>query len=54
MVGEFGVVLNFEDAGFGEILKDLRDGGDFGSADFLRCNLRSVGHEILWKASEKA
>jgi len=52
---QFGVVLNFEDAGFGEVLKDLHDGGDFGSAGFLRCSLEwSVSHEFLAKGSEKA
>jgi hypothetical protein len=54
VVGENGVVLNFEDVGFGEVLKDLHDGGDFGSAHGLRCNLGSVGHEFLWDAARKA
>jgi len=53
--GEFGIVLDFEDVGLGEVLKDLDDRGDFGSADFLRCSLEwSVSHEFLAKGSKKA
>jgi hypothetical protein len=33
---ENGIVLDFEDVGLGEVLKDLQDGGDFGSAGILR------------------
>jgi hypothetical protein len=54
VVGENGVVLDFEDVGFGEVLKDLHDGGDFGNTHVLRCNLGSVGHEFLWDAARKA
>jgi len=53
--GEFGIVLDFEDVGLGEVLKDLDDRGDFGSAGFLRCSLEwSVSHEFLAKGSKKA
>jgi hypothetical protein len=52
---EYGIVLNFKDAGFGEILKDLHDGGNFGSTNFLRCSLeRSVSHEFLWERFEES
>jgi hypothetical protein len=55
MVRELGIVLNFEDGGFGEVLKDLHDGGDFGSTGFGWCSLdRRVSHEFLWDASRKA
>ncbi len=52
---ENGIVLDFEDVGLCEVLKDLHDGGDFGSAGILRCSLEwSVSHEFLWIASKKA
>src|SRR5258707_3862731 len=52
---ENGIVLDLEDVGLGEVLKDLQDGGDFGSAGILRCSLEwSVSHELLWIASKKA
>jgi hypothetical protein len=46
--------LDFENVDFGEVLKDLHDGGDFGNTHVLRCNLGSVSHEFLWNASKKA
>jgi hypothetical protein len=50
---EYGIVLDFEDAGFSEVLEDLRDGGDFGSAGILGCSLeRSVSHEFLGSFEE--
>jgi len=52
--GELGIILDFEDVGFGEILKDFHYGRDFGSAHVLRCNLRSISHDFLWDASKKA
>jgi hypothetical protein len=55
VIGEFGVVLDFEDAGFGEVLKDLHDGGRFGDAGFLRCSLDGrVSHEFLWERFEES
>jgi hypothetical protein len=52
---EHGIVLDFEDVGFGEILKDLHDGRDLGSAGILRCSLEwSISHEFLGNGSEKA
>jgi len=45
VIGELGIILDFEDVGLGEVLKDLQDGGDFGSAGILRCSLEwSVSH----------
>jgi hypothetical protein len=50
VVGKLRVVLDLEDAGFGEVLQNFRDGGDFGRAGFLGCSLkRSVSHEFLWE-----
>jgi len=55
VIREFRVVLDFEDAGFGQVLKDLHDGGHIGDAHVLRCSLDwRVSHEFLWKASKEA
>jgi hypothetical protein len=55
VVGEFGIVLDFEDAGFSEVLEDLRDGRDFGCAGFVGSSLDwSIGHGILLNGSKKA
>jgi hypothetical protein len=55
VVGENGVVLDFEDASFGKVLKDLHDGGDFRSAGFRGSRLNwSVSHEFLWVCFEES